>query len=76
MAVTSMSNPTYTITEAAKLSGLLRYYETIGIIDPIERDSSVYNENDMTLIISVACLSATGMPLEDMRTYLANRVWC
>lgn len=67
--------------EAAKLSGLpestLRYYETIGIIDPINRDSSskhrVYSEDDINLVISVACLSATGMSIGDMRAYLSNR---
>ena len=34
----------YPIKDAARLSGLpestLRYYETIGLIDPIDRDSS------------------------------------
>ena len=67
----------YTIREVAKLSGLpestLRYYETIGLIHPIRRDSSskhrVYNENDVNFAISIACLNATGMSLEDMRTY-------
>lgn len=67
-------NRTYSIMEAAKLSGLpettLRYYETIGIIDPIVRDPSskqrVYDENDINLIIAVACLSATGMSIKDM----------
>lgn len=67
--------------EAAKLSGLpestLRYYETIGIIDPIQRDPiskhRVYSEDDINLIIAVSCLSATGMSIEDMRQYLGNR---
>src|ERR1700712_1431791 len=71
----------YSIMEAAKLSGLpestLRYYETIGIIEPINRDSSskhrVYSEDDVNVIVSIACLSATGMSLQDMRTYLKNR---
>lgn len=71
----------YSIMEAAKLSGLpestLRYYESIGIIAPIARDASskhrVYSEDDLNVVISVACLSATGMSIEDMRTYLSNR---
>jgi DNA-binding transcriptional MerR regulator len=66
--------------EAAKLSGLpestLRYYETIGIIHPIKRDASskhrVYSEDDINLIIGIACLSATGMSIDDMRSYLNN----
>ena len=70
----------YSIMEASKLSGLpestLRYYETIGIINPIQRDSSskhrIYSDNDLNLIIGIACLSATGMSLDDMRVYLEN----
>src|SRR6266480_5912443 len=71
----------YTNREVAKWSGFpestLRYYETIGLIHPIRRDSSskhrVYNENDVNFAIAIACLNATGMSLEDMRTYLKNR---
>jgi DNA-binding transcriptional MerR regulator len=72
---------TYTIKEASGLSGLpestLRYYETIGIIDAIKRDASskhrVYDEDDLNIIVAIACLSATGMSLDDMRAYLKNR---
>jgi DNA-binding transcriptional MerR regulator len=71
----------YTIREASRLSGLpestLRYYETIGLIEPINRDASskhrVYSEDNLNIIVAVACLSATGMSIEDMRTYLQNR---
>ena len=74
-------NRTFTIMEAAKLSGLpestLRYYETIGVIDPIARDASskhrVYSEDDINLVVAVACLNATGLSIEDMRIYLKNR---
>lgn len=77
-----MSGLSYTIKEVAKLSGLpestLRYYETIGLIDAIERDTSskhrVYTESDVNLIVAIACLSATGMSLDDMRSYLSNRL--
>ena len=70
----------YTIRETAKLSGLpestLRYYEKIGLIHPITRDSSskhrVYSESDVNLVIAMACLNATGMSIEDMRIYLKN----
>lgn len=72
---------TFTIRETAKLTGLpestLRYYETIGLIHPITRDPSskqrIYNEQDVNLVIAMACLSATGMSIEDMRAYLKNR---
>jgi len=78
---TPSSDKKYTITKVAKISGLpestLRYYETIGIIRPIERDSQtkrrVYNEGDINLVIAIACLSATGLSIDDMRAYLKNR---
>jgi DNA-binding transcriptional MerR regulator len=71
----------YTIKEASELSGLpestLRFYETIGIIDPIRRDPSskhrTYSENDINLVVGIACLNATGMSIGDMRVYLKNR---
>ncbi len=72
---------TYTISETAKLCGLpestLRYYERIGLITPIHRDRSskhrVYSQSDVDIISMIACLSATGMSITDMRTYLENR---
>lgn len=71
----------YTIMEAARLSGLpestLRYYETIGLIDPIKRGVTSkqreYSDDDINMVIAVACLSATGMSIESMKTYLGNR---
>jgi DNA-binding transcriptional MerR regulator len=81
MGTRANTNQSYSIMEAATLSGLpestLRYYETIGIIDPIDRDSSskhrVYSEDDINVIVSIACLNATGMSIGDMRSYLKNR---
>lgn len=71
----------HTIREASMISGLpestLRYYEQIGIIDPIARDPSsghrAYSDADLEALTTVSCLAATGMPLEAMRAYLANR---
>ena len=71
---------TYTIKEAATLTGLpastLRYYESIGVIDPISRGASsrhrVYDEDDLDQLMWVACLAATGMSVSDMRQYVAN----
>jgi DNA-binding transcriptional MerR regulator len=71
----------YTISETAKLTGLpestLRYYEIIGLIHPITRDPSskhrVYSEDDVNRIIALACLSAIGMSIENMRAYLKNQ---
>jgi DNA-binding transcriptional MerR regulator len=71
---------TYSIREVAALTGLpastLRYYETIGVIAPIGRGASskhrVYTEEDLDQLTWVACLSATGMSVSDMRRYVAN----
>ena len=68
----------YSIKEAAKLSGLpestLRYYETIGLMNPISRDPSSkhrrYTDDDIDYAVAVACLNATGMSTEAMRAYL------
>jgi len=70
----------YSIREAAEVTGLpattLRYYESVGLIAPIARGESsrhrVYSEEDVDLIVWIACLSATGMSIGDMRQYLAN----
>lgn len=72
---------TYTIKEVSSLTGLpastLRYYESIGIIEPVSRGLSskhrVYTEEDLGVLDSVACLSATGMSISDMRLYIGNR---
>ncbi|SRR5258708_8286362 len=71
----------YTIKEVATLCGLpestLRYYETIGLIHSIHRDVSskhrLYTKEDVTFAEIVACLNATGMSIEDMKGYFANR---
>ena len=71
---------TYSIKQAAALTGLpastLRYYESIGVIAPIDRGESskhrVYSEEDLDQVLWVACLAATGMSVSDMRDYVAN----
>ena len=77
---TRTARHTYSIKEAAALTGLpastLRYYESIGVIAPVGRGQSskhrVYDEDDLDQIMWVACLAATGMSVNDMRTYVAN----
>jgi DNA-binding transcriptional MerR regulator len=71
---------TYTIKEAALLTGLpastLRYYESMGVFAAVERgDTSghrVYNEADMHVLMSVSCLNAIGMSVNDIRKYVEN----
>lgn len=74
------SQSVYTIKEIANLSGLpastLRYYEGIGIIPSIKRDSSskqrVYDQEDLDRIDTLSCLHATGLSIEAMKTYMDN----
>ena len=81
MSISSNASRTYTIQEASRLTGLpastLRYYEGIGIIEPIERDADskhrVYSEDNLNLLDAIACLNATGLSLNDMREYIRNR---
>lgn len=77
---TSTHRRTYSIKEAAALTGLpastLRYYESVGVIAPVSRGASsghrVYDDADLDQLLWVACLAATGMSMSDMRAYVAN----
>lgn len=69
----------FTIQDAARQSGLseptLRYYEHVGLVGPIDRDEHQhrrYRPEDITALDALACLRATGVSIEDMRTYQAN----
>ncbi|TCC11534.1 MerR family transcriptional regulator [Kribbella soli] len=71
----------FTIQEVARRSGLseptLRYYEDVGLVGPIDRDTSSghrrYRSTDVDTLEALACLRAAGVSIDDMRTYLANR---
>jgi len=79
--MTTDSVTTYTIQEVSKRSGLsiptLRYYEEMGLIPLVSRDSSSghrrYSPEIMQLIESLANLRTVGMSLEEMRAYLILR---
>jgi MerR family transcriptional regulator, aldehyde-responsive regulator len=66
------------IQEVARRTGFtesaLRYYERIGLIDPVPRDSSSshrrYAVETVDTLEALACLRSTGMSIDDMRTYL------
>lgn len=70
----------YSIKDVATLTGLpastLRYYESIGVIEPVSRGESsghrLYTEADLDQVTWLACLAATGMSVSDMRAYVAN----
>lgn len=71
----------YTVQQAAALTGLsehtLRYYEKIGLIQPVLRQESSghrrYSADDLAKLETLACLRATGMPIEQMRLYFELR---
>ena len=71
----------YTVQQAATLTGLsehtLRYYERIGLIQPVPRQESSghrrYGPDDLAKLESLACLRATGMPIDQMRRYFELR---
>jgi DNA-binding transcriptional MerR regulator len=72
---------TYTVQQAAALTGLskhtLRYYERVGLIQPMGRLAGSghrrYSAADLTRLDSLACLRATGMPIDQMRRYFELR---
>ena len=50
----------------------LRYYERIGVLNPIERSSSGhrrYRAADVELLDLVRCLRDTGMPIASLRRF-------
>lgn len=69
-----------TIQQVARRTGLtesaLRYYERIGLIDPVPRDDSSghrrFPPNLVADVESLACLRGTGMSVRDMRSYVTN----
>jgi DNA-binding transcriptional MerR regulator len=55
----------------------LRYYERIGLIEPVHRQESSghrrYEPADLIKLAAIACLRATGMPIDQMRRYFELR---
>jgi len=68
-----------TIAEAAQATGLtvhtLRYYEQIGLIDPVPRRNGqrVYGDPEMRFIQFVLKLRSTGMSMRDIQEYVRLR---
>ena len=67
-----------TIQQAAEEIGLstytLRYYEEIGLVPPVPRAENGhrrYGEADLGWLSYVRCLKSVGMPLEDIKRYVA-----
>ena len=66
-----------TVHQTAERTGLsehtLRYYERAGLLEQVRRHDSSghrrYSAADLARIQTLACLRATGMPLDQMRRY-------
>jgi len=66
-----------TVQQTAARTGLsehtLRYYERAGLLEQVRRHDSSrhrrYSAADLARIQTLACLRATGMPLDQMRRY-------
>jgi DNA-binding transcriptional MerR regulator len=70
----------FTIQEAAARCGLsahtLRYYERIGLLDPVARGTGNqrrYDEADLAWLAFLQRLRATGMPIRTMRRFAELR---
>ncbi|MCP5101513.1 MAG: MerR family transcriptional regulator [Chloroflexi bacterium] len=71
-------NAPLSIQQAAKVTGLtpytLRYYEEIGILPGIPRNSNghrAYDEQDLGWIEWLKLLRSSGMPIETIRQFVA-----
>ncbi len=67
---------TLSIREASTLTGLsahtLRYYERIGLLEPVARNTSGhrrYARNDLEHLQFLHCLRATGMPIRRLKEF-------
>lgn len=76
-----MTSEGLTIQQVSRLTGLsvtnLRYYEEIGLIEPVPRDESSghrrYPPPIVERVESLAHLRAAGLPIDAMRTLMAAR---
>ena len=77
-APTRTTSESFTIQELSQQSGLpeptLRYYEKIGLIQPVPRDPSSghrrYPAETVRVVTVLSCLRTCGFSIEDMRMYL------
>lgn len=70
--------PTLNIAEAAERTGVtahtLRYYERVGLLEPVGRDAAgyrAYTEVDVGRVVFLTRMRAAGMPIRELRRYVA-----
>lgn len=75
-----MEGNTYTIKEVAEKTNLtiptIRYYETEGVLPPIERSESgnrIFSDSDIGWLHLICCLRGTGMPIKKIKQFVK---WC
>jgi len=68
----------YSASEVSKKLGLtkdcLRYYEKVGLLPPIERDSNgyrVFSESDVEWVFLIRCLRDTDMKISKIKEYVS-----
>ncbi len=73
-----MEEKSFTIKQAAMSTGVsqdtIRYYEKISLLARAERKENghrVYRQEDLDTLRLIACLKKTGMPLDQMKPFLA-----
>lgn len=71
------STPKYSVTEAAKISGLsahtLRYYDDLGLFPFLQRtqgEKRLFSDADMQWVQLIECLRNTGMPISEVKNYV------
>lgn len=71
-----MSADTFTIKQVAAATGIsthtLRYYESLGLIHPIDRADNThrrYTQDDVNWIQFLLKMRATGMSIQDMQAF-------
>lgn len=72
------ADQTFTIKQTAEQTGIsedtIRYYEKIALLPRADRKDNghrIYRQEDIHTIRLLTCLKKTGMPLEEMRPFLA-----
>jgi DNA-binding transcriptional MerR regulator len=67
----------YSVSEVVGQVGLtahtLRWYESVGLLDPVERDGTGrrrYRDSDLARLRFLVRLRSTGMPVRDMIRYV------
>ncbi len=75
--VHDIDEPALTIAETVERTGVsahtLRYYERVGLIDPVPRSAGgtrLYTPRSLGRIVFLARMRSTGMSIDDLRTYV------